>query len=484
MPPKVSMSVQAAQWTIDPQDSCPLFTRFPPEIRQEIFSCALSEHDSHFDIKGMPGVSFPIAEPKWLVCDLPANTPKPMPEHSILENIALDYYSPRENLVRDLYRRCPEWLSPGTSAARFQHTSLLRTCRRIFLEARDLLMKNATLRFFFGPCIPIEMGNAILRVHSRQQMTRYTANRLTSLEIYTHQLRLEHNFLNLLEQDKDLLCVEDLRITLYKGAWRKGSEIPGPHITPYGDCREDSGTDTYQLMKDHMALEKDHGQDRAPIPPFPYTRWQYGDGMSWGESLSKIPNLKRFTMVFEHSENHFQRIKELAQWAQHVWTFRLGGKMKGYYLSAKDNPIKMYSWRGLLSHMGVTIICPDEDCPKKSKDSEEDDSWDSDNPDEDDLYYIEKPECCAETYKRMRYGFGPRMYTFTVTWTARKLEPEDGDDPSILGPDELESKWPEGHDDILVPDTNPTVPWGGTFHDLISSIHGHERFQATRRQLE
>ncbi|RSL43094.1 hypothetical protein CEP53_011858 [Fusarium sp. AF-6] len=449
-----SMSTRAARWTIDPQDTSPLFDRFPPEIRQKIFSYALSEHDSHFDIQGQPRVGFPVPEPKWLVCELPADTFKPMPEHSSLEGVDINYYSPEHETLH----QCPVWLRSGTSAVRFQHTSLLRTCRRIFLEARDLLMENATLRIFAKGDIPThksrEMQYVDVGVHSVLRMTRYTANRLTALEVYIGQDELEQSFITSFIKHDNLRCVEDLHITLRKHDWREGAERFGPQLTPYGKSRDMEGASRWQLMKDHMELAKEHNQGRAPIPPIPYSRWhRVIRDPTWGESLGRIPNLKRFTMAFEYSEDQFQRLKELAEWAQRVWTFRLGGKMKGYYLSAKDNPIKVHSWRGLAKHMGQDfnrqgIICPNEDCPNKNK---------SDNNDrgeitmEEVLYGFKMHKCCAEAYERMKYGFGPRMYTFTVTWTAKELDPEDGDDLDIFGPDESASKWLEGQYDSLAP---------------------------------
>ncbi|KAJ4156923.1 hypothetical protein NW754_008563 [Fusarium falciforme] len=407
-----------------PSRFMPSLHSLPPEIRQEIFSHALSEHDSHFDIQGRPRAQFPIPEPKWLVCDLPENTSKPTPEHSSLENVDLCYYLPQRRPIREFHHELPVGLRPGTSAVRFQHTSILRTCRRIFLEARDLLMKNATLRIVTGVWMLEELQTVGVGVQHMGRMTRYAANRLTSVEIYISQ--------------------KDLRITIRKNDWRKGNnrreelEISGPQLTPYGDGL-DLADGTWKLMKDHMKLEEEHGQGRAPIPPIPYTRRQKDGEPTWGESFSMIPNLKRLAMDFEHSEDQFQGLKELAQWAQRVWTFRLGGKMKGYYLSAKDSPIKMYSWRGLTPDMGTKAICPNEDCPNDSNQEGSDD--------------VEMPECCAETHKRMEYGFGPRMYTFTVMWTAKKLDVEDGDDPEILGPDELKTKWPEVRRDA--PDAAP-----------------------------
>ncbi|RSL73231.1 hypothetical protein CEP54_000365 [Fusarium duplospermum] len=445
-----SMSIQAARWTIDPQDTSPLFARLPVEIRQKIFSYALSEHDSHVDIQGRPGIPHPASEPKWLACELPANTSKPMPEHSSLEGVDINYYSPQKQPVEVFHRDYPFWLRCGTSAVRFQHTSLLRTCRRVFMEARDLLMKNATLRIFAkGDLIARDMphkaqyvGIGIIRL-----MARYAANRLTALEVYISQDRLEHFYLTSFMKDDNLRCVKDLHITLRKHDWRKGTEKFGPQLTPYGKGRDMAEASDWQLMKDHMELEEEDNQGRAPIPPIPYSSWH--DTIrkpTWGESLGEIPNLKRFTMTFEYSEDQFQRLKELAEWAQRVWTFRLGGKMQGYYLSAKDNPIKMHSWRGLTPHMGEgeDIICPNEDCPNKNRP-------DNNNRGEEVSDSSDMPECCAETRELMEYGFGPRMYTFTVTWTARKLEPEDGDDPDIFGPDESVSKWPEGRYDSRGP---------------------------------
>ncbi|KAJ4270493.1 hypothetical protein NW762_002180 [Fusarium torreyae] len=56
-----------------------------------------------------------------------------------------------------------------------------------------------------------------------------------------------------------------------------------------------------------------------------------------------------------------------------------------------------------------------------------------------------------------RHGFGARIYTFSVTWTAQKLEPEDGDDPDIPGPDDLKHSWPELRRDALVSLEKPQV---------------------------
>lgn len=52
-------------------------------------------------------------------------------------------------------------------------------------------------------------------------------------------------------------------------------------------------------------------------------------------------------MDFEHSENKFSELLEVAEWVHWVWRFRLGGYRKGYFLSAAGNPIKKSSWRGI-----------------------------------------------------------------------------------------------------------------------------------------
>ncbi|KAF4956643.1 hypothetical protein FSARC_11521 [Fusarium sarcochroum] len=474
---KGSMSSQAATWaTINPQKSSPFFNCLPPEIRIKIYRHALSEHDTYFDRQGHALV--PIPEPRWLMCELPENTHKPALSHSSLKDITdvFHYFQddkyPHNFEYEDVV---PKWIRPGTAPRRFQYTELPRTCRRVFIEARDLLMQNATIRLFLAdgypnrsPSTPLDKNQGIFGM---ERMTRYAANRITSMEIHLNQPLLEDDFLHAFRYHENLRCIKNLRIILSHYDWGILPEGSSPQLTPYGSGR---AYQDGQAMK-HMELTKDHApKDPRPIPPIPYNARDEEEVPSrywgtWGEAICLMPNLRRFTIDFEDSEEWFDTFDKLTEWAQRVWTFRLGGKMKGFYLSAQGNAIKKYSWRG--PTMNWTAVCGyhTDQQPESSRTFTESDTLGglsrseyidrhskSEKSQKLEEYadimdrYTDMPNCCAECSRLDDLGLGKRMYTFSVTWTARKLEPEDGDDPDIPGPDDLKDSWPEVRRDVLV----------------------------------
>ena len=220
----------------------------------------------------------------------------------------------------------------------------------------------------------------------------------------------------------------DIHLTIRKADWGRDSSLP-PEITPYGngDTSSDDHPTRRESMKEHMRLTRDFSEadTRLPIPALPF---KHGLQISipWGDSLSRFSRLERFTIDFEHSEDRFSQLLEIAEWAQRVWRFRLGGHMKGYYLSAATTPIQKTSWRGLATDWH-------RKCPNHLERNVEEDDNDLDES---------LAPCCARCRKLISKGLGPRMYTFTVTWTPRKLDPDIKDDPAILGPEHL-SDWRE-----------------------------------------
>ncbi|KAF7543526.1 hypothetical protein G7Z17_g10680 [Cylindrodendrum hubeiense] len=413
-----SLSNQISRWTIHQQEFSPLFAVLPAEIRVQIFSYALAE--DQVPIKFDKDHTHAISEPNWLLRQLPDDAKGPEKEDLDLEECyeggcysiwGLDQVAPQEILGG-------EWLRPGTSGRKIQHTSLLLTCRRVFTEARDILTDNATIRLFGGDydippnCRPGYKMDMFT-------MSRYTANRLTSFHLHAPMHIFEHGYL--FQRSLDMCAAQDIRLTIRQGDWWKMDPSP-PQLTPYGTgC-----VNRFQprQMQEHMKLTKDHGRTnfRPPIPPIPFEKGPRSPQGAWGAALSRFPRLERFTIDFEYNEDRFDALLELAEWAQRVWRFRLGGHMKGYYLSAAGIPIKKTSWRGLACHWTTAHFVHRHDMHSSNTSS---------------------ATCCALRNKLMNQNIGPRMYTFTVTWTARKLEPEDGDDPSILGPEDLSDRWNE-----------------------------------------
>ncbi|KAK7432627.1 hypothetical protein QQZ08_000835 [Neonectria magnoliae] len=411
-----SLSNKIPRWSIQPQGSSPLFAILPTEIRLQIFSYALTEDQVPFDRDGQR--LYPFAEPKWKVCNLPDDTREPDLD---LETVDLD-----EAYIPFSSYEIPggDWLRPGTRGRKIQHTSILRTCRRVFVEARDMLMENATIRFFEGDYnTPRNCNHG--RVMDMFTMPRYTANRLTSFHLFIPVHLLEHGYL--FQRALDMSPAQDIRITIRLCDWWE-TDPSAPQLTPYGTgC-----VNRFEpmQMKQHMELTRDSGVNaRLPIPPIPFRTGARSHRGAWGAALSQFPRLRRFTMDFEYSEEGFAGLLELAEWAHRVWRFRLGGAMKGYYLSTAGIPIKKTTWRGLSTHWRATNWRHNAIHAQREAAGEGTGG--------------ETPPCCVRRMALKSKVIGPQMYTFTVTWTARKLESEDGTDPSILGPEALSDQWNE-----------------------------------------
>ncbi|KPM43587.1 hypothetical protein AK830_g2961 [Neonectria ditissima] len=411
-----SLSNQIPQWSILPQESSPLFIALPTEIRLQIFCYALTEDQVPYDRDGQRLYSF--KEPDWKMRRLPDDTREPDLQ---LESAGLD-----EAYVPYSEYEIPggDWLRPGTRGRKIQHTSILRTCRRVFVEARDMLMENATIRFFEGDYnTPPNCDHG--RVMDMFTMPRYTANRLTSFHLFIPVHLLEHGYL--FQRSLDMSPARDIRITIRLCDWWE-TDPSAPQLTPFGTgC-----VNRFEpiQMKEHMKLTEDSERSNTcvSIPPIPFSTGPRSPRGAWGAALSQFPRLQRFTMDFEYSEDGFDGLLELAEWAHRVWRFRLGGAMKGYYLSTAGIPIKKTTWRGLSTHWRATNWRHKAMHTQRLAAGEEED-------------YL--APCCARRRALQDKVIGPQMYTFTVTWTARKLEPEDGFDHSILGPEALSGQWNE-----------------------------------------
>ena len=406
-PKPESLSKQILGWSVDPQTLCPFYSDIPAEVRLLIFSYALEEEEVSRNSRGW-GLSR-VIEPQWLLRDITNEQKLPEEEDLDLEDFNLDYYvetDQQADALRD------KWMRPGCEGWKTQDTSLLRTCRRIFIEARDMVMENATRRIFRDNySAPPHFGKLGFD-QDVYRMSHYTANRITKFQLYIPIGNLTHEYLSY--NHLQLRSVKDLRLTFRKPEWGNDWTVP-INITPYGTGRAEE-------MREHMNLTQDFQADDTtlPIPPIPF-KHGYHVVIPWGEMFSKFPYLESLTMDFENSEERFSELSEIAEWAHRVWRFRLGGHMKGYYLSPVDTPVEKYSWRGLSSHWYPRCIGGGDHDDRAIGDG----TLDPPSP------------CCVRRLALMEKGLGPRMYTFTVRWTAHKLDPAQGDDPNVFGPQDL-----------------------------------------------
>ncbi|KAM0342651.1 hypothetical protein ACHAPU_009381 [Fusarium lateritium] len=446
LPREESMSSRIERWTVDSQSSSVLF-KLPPELRLAIYELVFAEHDTYLDQHGKPLLSF--AEPQWLLHELPEDTERPLPEHSSLKEldnifyILPDVFVARQTRCNGLGEELG-WLSPSVAPRRFQHTELLRTCRQVFIEARDTLMKNATLRAFhnsLGGCSWLQWPVTVLHTHFHtwpisgiKHMTRYAANRITSLELHIRTCHVDRSWFGIVTRREEWRCIKDLRITFSTEGLDAG------------------------------------WKNKARCLP---------------DAFICMPRLNRVTFHFEGLAERFHVLREMAKMAQSQWKFQLGGKMKGYCLEAQGS-IKVYSWRGL---------CNTDD----SFGADTPEGWSTVNIPVGTMGGFSRAEYadaiveCRDRYKRsgvsinrpfsdlddeqytpfderiMLYGLGlgQVMYTFSVTFTARKNVPEDEDDDSdIPGPGEVKESWPEVRRDVLVSKDGPDLPdvWCGPYY--------------------
>lgn len=120
---------------------------------------------------------------------------------------------------------------------------------------------------------------------------------------------------------------------------------------------------------------------------------------AWGKFFATCIRLRTFTLVIDALEEFKDAMEQHVQWASRTWQLPLNPNNNGgyQYLSADGNPIQRTSWRGpniyWLKHCvkcDVEIRLPNSECEEHTR---------------------------IETL--FRKGLGPRIYTWTITFTAR-----------------------------------------------------------------
>jgi hypothetical protein len=125
-----------------------------------------------------------------------------------------------------------------------------------------------------------------------------------------------------------------------------------------------------------------------------------------------MPRLQTFTMDFDAVEYRKEEVEDIVDFATRAWRFPLGPREDGKtYLSAEGNPVEKTSWRGMPAHMPVTCAT----CTR----------------------YFPRCQCPWSRDRKflLQNGLGPRIYTWSVTWTPRVGKKWER-------PEWLETTWP------------------------------------------
>ncbi|KAE8447675.1 hypothetical protein EG329_010481 [Mollisiaceae sp. DMI_Dod_QoI] len=348
-----SLPIHERSVSVDPQDNCPFFNgRIPPEIRDEIFSYALTE--------------------------------------SVKSNISSTY---PENIAR-----------PGYTGKRTIAIPLLQTCRRIYLETYHLPVINREHVFWHAP----ERGPYGYRfpdLYSLEHenwyfslMTAWQLQLVKEVHLFTQMFWLEGQF--------PLLCgkeymnnVEKLKITLRRGDWWWNESNAPLYVHPKRrilSAREMLAT---------MSLEK------TKSPAHNGTMEEFRDS-AWGSAFKQLESLKELEIEFETSDDKKAELEAIVEWAK-TWKFPM---KDGLVLSADGLDVKRMVWQASMSEWShqcpycgnpnrapcATIVIPEQTTGETAGETTEE-------------IRRQRPECIERTRRRAR-GEGPTLHVISVRW--------------------------------------------------------------------
>ncbi|KAI0863612.1 hypothetical protein F4860DRAFT_467212 [Xylaria cubensis] len=385
---------------VDPQLSSPFYNgRIPAEIRSLIFEFAVTE-SVHPDAQV-------IKPDSWV---RQSHDPAPIPEAP--ESSTTDHVARISKWTADLLRsslppayrhghpsetRRPEhgfdWLRFDNTEPMRLETSLLMTCRRVYIETWSLPLLQTEQRFYCRRGPGADKGE-------RSNIKRFITDRLSnpapmsglkqkdlvrSVRLFTQQFWLEDTFLQLASTPAWFTNLEHLQITLRRADWWEWEREETLRINPFrGNCFYKH---TVDLMRRDMSTETGNIEFA---------------GAAWGRAFSHMPKLKSLTIDFETAEDKRDEMEEIVAWAL-KWQFPLSD---GRHLSTDGRPASKLSWRGLPHHWSnqcaschnlVHNIVQGNGCNK-----------------------------CSEAKQLVGWGYGPQLLVWTCLWKpVQNHEPKD-----------------------------------------------------------
>ncbi|KAF7903348.1 uncharacterized protein EAF01_006397 [Botrytis porri] len=283
---------------------------------------------------------------------------------------------------------------PGFTCRTQLHLSLLRTCRRIYLETYQLPPTSIPHIFWHARHPPSAKPPRSEHSYFRR-LPNYQLALLKSLHLHT-QLYWLQDFLRPLTSAHYLQTITHLKLTIRRGDWWWNERNEPLAINPY------RGNADIPSMRDDMARSR---RGEAPA-------WQAG---KWGASLAGFPQLEVLEMEFETSEEKREELKMIAEWAR-TWEFPMGKRgvlstRKHSHARAGDGSekgelgdVKMWEWRGKMVHWSeVCPFCVGNACQRteaaKGKNGDR----------------------CRERKGLMERGEGPMLVVMELKWKLRSL---------------------------------------------------------------
>ncbi|KAI1279078.1 hypothetical protein F5Y07DRAFT_48088 [Xylaria sp. FL0933] len=378
---------------INPQLSSPLYSGLiPAEIRNLIFEFAVTES---------PSPNAKIIKPNtWVrnshdIAPVPG-TPNPAAVGHVVERVRSRIQGvvrPRRGMLPLTLPHVPQaadgfdWLRFDNTEPMRVNTSLLLTCRRVYLETCSLPLMQTEQRFYCRRGPPGNDGNSD---GPRTDVHKFVTDRLSkpspvlrmsqkdlvqSVRIFAQQFWLEDKFLQLVRSHHWFASLQHLRFTLRRSDWWDWELNEPLRINPFkGNCCHGH---TIGLMRSDMLAENGNVE--------------FAQG-AWGRAFFHMPKLKTLTIDFETSEDKRDEMEAVVAWAL-KWKFPL---LDGRHLSTGGRPASKMSWRGLPHHWSHRCVScgrltqyrlPGEDCQK-----------------------------CNEMRWLVSQGYGPQLLIWTCLW--------------------------------------------------------------------
>ncbi|ETS76096.1 hypothetical protein PFICI_11483 [Pestalotiopsis fici W106-1] len=354
----------------DPQMQSPLFNILPSEIRDFIFRYALQEYCSAEVQAKLPNLAV-------------RHDHEPVEEEEETPSVDIAV-GPSINAARRVARRAPygyDWLRPDNVEPMTVTTALLRTCRRVYIEAYELPAWQREHRFYmmrgdYGAKAVCSIDT--LRTHFEQHLAAGIYWRLspTAVEDNDEQVRLgeeapqqQHprqkfirrglirrvrlftqlfwledsnsplHFWRLVTETPWLGRVEHLRITIRRGDWWNWESKQSLSINPF------RGTVSTRVMSEDIerAAARAAAGDNDINPDF--------SPRAWGLAFQHLRCLETLTIDFETAEDQRQELDRIVEWAV-GWKLPLAPGLFGRprFLSAQGRPVEKMSWRGQAWH--------------------------------------------------------------------------------------------------------------------------------------
>ncbi|TLS21789.1 uncharacterized protein PpBr36_09309 [Pyricularia pennisetigena] len=436
-------------WEVDPQAKCSLFTTLPSEIRMRIFSLALlAEYEWVYTLgkpQNPPLPQNPLEYPNLILCPFDQATDEDVaselaaapeiPEHvEVFQGV-----TPGRLAGPCLHTLFPPGLG-GEWSKPYLTTTLLATCRRVYTEAHMLIygaerwysdwlyMETNTHRFtLIGDVEPPTFESYGFDVPSPQEHwskerfaweTNFSSIRFVgSLSCWAEfllqdpelELRRFAHMHNQLGTVRHLRYSPSSSKTWGSRLWSGSDRNVCWRWEPLVLSDSYSGCVLKSIYKTARAVpEKRHSSTDLPgrpswMPRTPNPQCIFSD-TCWAREFVNMPRIESFTMDFSLPEDVREVFDNIM--LPHIidtWVMPLNPAHAGYhYMSARGNPVRKFSWRGAFDHWNDFCL----ECNRNMG--------------------FDAPVDWCKSHKAIREKFvkgaGPRMYSWTVTWTPRKHE--------------------------------------------------------------